>query len=148
MAYRTRRAFRDQFRALALLSQLEQLQGKAASADTRRPGRRAQRRLVVVSEELDGIVRGLVVSRVAAEDLLPEVREYLSAHPSPAATHQERTTGRRRAAIVGTCLCLVAWVATLADVVIHGVTNRPSLAVADWTALALTAVTSVLWLRV
>jgi len=93
MAYRTTRAFRDQFRLLALLAQLEDAQAAAASADGERRrlrARRAQRDLEAISDTLVALVRHSSLLQVAAADLLPGVREYLKV-PPPGLTVTSRT---------------------------------------------------------
>jgi hypothetical protein len=83
MAYRTTRAFRDQFRLLALLAQLEEAQAAASAEGARRrwSARRARRGLEAISDALAALVSQSSLGDVAAADLLPGVREYLEAQP-------------------------------------------------------------------
>jgi hypothetical protein len=157
VAYRTRRAFRAQYELLLVASSFEEASGRL-ELSTRPAGHRSNRRLTrdvaqrraALDEQLQEF-REEVFSRLAPGDLLSGVRELVLEQPiaaPPSSTAESRAQpdplglagGHAWSpAFAATCpyACAAAWAVTAVEILTRGITNRPSLIVAEVTALAL-----------
>lgn len=143
MAYRTTRAFRAQFHLLALLAQLEEAQTAAAAAEARgrrRRARRARRGLAAISDALAAAQQHFSLRQLAAEDLLPGVREYLEAQPPASEEPRRRAAAHGLGSAVALAVCVVAWLAAFVEVTAFGTSPRLSLVAAELIALVLTPI--------
>ncbi len=152
MAYRTRRAFRAQYELLLAASTYE----KAAARLEARAGtlrRHLSRRLArdvelgraALAEQLREF-RSDTLDRLAPSDLLAGMSHLMQAYPpgpAPAPVALRRDPSRLAAIVLGKPIayaCLVAWAAMAIEVVARGITDRPSLVIAEVAALLLTPV--------
>ncbi|MFZ1879123.1 MAG: hypothetical protein WAU41_03060 [Gaiellaceae bacterium] len=151
MAYRTRRAFRAQYELLLAASVFEEASARleAPAGALGRPFRRrlerdVERRRAVFSSRLVEF-RSETLHRLAPSDLLPDIDQLLLAHAGHTASARplERSTSPFTAAALGKPTAYVAaaaWAATVDELATRGITNRPSLIIAELTALALTPI--------
>jgi hypothetical protein len=151
VAYRTRRAFRAQYELLLAASVYEEASARleAPGGVLGRPFRRrlerdVERRRAVFSSRLVEF-RSETLHRLAPTDLLPDIDQLLLAHAGHAARARprERSTSPFTAAALGKPAAYVAaaaWAATVDELATRGITNRPSLIIAELTALALTPI--------
>jgi hypothetical protein len=158
VAYRTRRAFRAQYELLLAASVFEEASARheAPAGAFGRPFRRrlerdVERRRAVFSSRLVEF-RSETLERLAPSDLLPDIDQLLLEHAANTAggIMQSRSTPSTTgvpewlaAAGLGkpaTYAAAAAWGATVDELATRGITNRPSLIIAELTALLLTPI--------
>jgi hypothetical protein len=165
VAYRTRRAFRTQYELLLAASTFEEAAARlAAPAGTFgrhlrwRLGRDFERRREAFAEQLEQF-RGETLQLLAPSDLLPDVERLVRSPPaalagnpalsggdgsaSPMPGHAPPVIGKLASVALGrpsAYVAAAAWAATADELFTRGITNRPSLIVAELTALLLTPV--------
>lgn len=147
MAYRTTRAFRDQYSVLVLSSQLRRAEDAADDDPNRHPwrARRVRRQVEARSAALAVALESPSLQRLPEAELLRDVRKRLET-PRPAEEAARPTVTSPnlwRAAIAAWAL---AWLSVLGEVAIGGVANRPALVASQLTAIALS--TLLLWLYI
>ena len=92
--------------------------------------------------------RGDTLDRLAPSDLLAGMSQLMQAYPPEAeaertAVARARAPSRLASIVLGKPIvyaCMVAWAALAIEVVARGITDRPSLVIAELAALALTPV--------
>jgi hypothetical protein len=154
MAHRTRRAFRAQYELLLAASTFEKaaarLEAQAGTLRGRLSGRLArdvEQARTALAEQLREF-RSDTLERLAPSDLLPGmsrlVQNYtpaaIAGHEAPAAA---AGPSRLRSVVLGKPVlyaCVVAWAATAFEVLARGITDRPSLVIAEVAALLLTPI--------
>lgn len=153
VAYRTRRAFRAQYDLLLAAASFEEATARveARSRTIRRHlswrlMRDVESRRTELGEQLRSF-RGETLQLLSPGDVLPGVRQLLLAGQGAeeAVTAPPRGAGLRPGARLAsvalgkaaTYACLAAWVVVLAEIVVRGISNRPSLVIAEVAALAL-----------
>jgi hypothetical protein len=158
VAYRTRRAFRAQYELLLAASvfeeasaRLEAPAGAFARPFRRRLERDVERRRAVFSSRLVEF-RSDTLQRLAQSDLLPDIDRLLLEHATNTANGipRERSTSSSTpdlpewlTAALGKpapYAAAAAWAATVDELATRGITNRPSLIIAELTALLLTPI--------
>jgi hypothetical protein len=159
VAYRTRRAFRAQYELLLAASVFEEATARleAPAGALGRPFRRrlerdVERRRAVFSSRLVEF-RSETLHRLAPSDVLPDIDRVLLEHAAIVANgiaHDRSTsllaTGVPEwlaAAALGkpaTYAAAAAWAATVDELATRGITDRPSLIIAELTALVLTPI--------
>jgi hypothetical protein len=159
VAYRTQRAFRVQYELLLAASVFEEASARleAPAGAFSRPFRRrlernVERRRAVFSSQLVEF-RSETLGRLAPSDLLPDIDQLLIEHAANAASGvpESRSTSpfarrvpeRLASAALGkpaTYASAAAWAATVDELATRGITNRPSLIIAELTALLLTPI--------
>jgi hypothetical protein len=154
VAYRTRRAFRAQYELLLAASTFEKaaarLEARAGTLRrhvSRRLARDVEQARVALAEQLREF-RGDTLDRLAPSDLLAGMSQLMQAYPADADADRARVAPSRDASRLGSiflgkpivCACIVAWAATAIEVVSRGITDRPSLVIAELAALLLTPI--------
>lgn len=146
MPPRTGRFFRTQFQLLLLLTLLDQAQTRLmaeSSAGHRMRAWRARRRVVQLRMEVDRQrfdVAEWRPSSLKEEELLARLRPLLAV-PLPTTLSRRRATiSQQVVAWVAVVAAASAWGLVVGDVAARGITNRPSLIVAELLAIALSPI--------
>jgi hypothetical protein len=143
---RTGRFFRTQFQLLLLLTLLDQAQTRLmaeSSAGHRMRAWRARRRVVQLRTEVDRQrfdVAEWRPSSLREEELLARLRPLLAV-PLPTTLSRRRATiSQQVVAWIAVVAAASAWGLVVGDVAARGITNRPSLIVAELLAIALSPI--------
>jgi hypothetical protein len=158
VAYRTQRAFRAQYGLLVAASMFEEASARLDSPAgafgrplRRRLARDVERRRVAFALQLQEF-RHETLQLLAPADVIPDVRELVLAYPAtpvdteagPQARPQAQTVASRLASVAlgqpSAYAATAAWAATADELLTRGITNRPSLIIAELTALVLTPI--------
>jgi hypothetical protein len=153
VAYRTRRAFRAQYELLLAASMFEEAAGRLDRVAGRpvagfrwRLAREVDKRRIAFDERLHAF-RTETMQLLAPADFLSGIDRLLEAHDplsagtvAPAAPARSPTVpGWLVSAALRTSTygCAAAWAATADEVLARGITNRPSLIIAEISAMVL-----------
>ena len=152
MAYRTRRAFRAQYELLLAASTFEKaaarLEARAGTLRRHLSGRLArdvELGRAALAEQLREF-RSDTLDRLAPSDLLAGMSQLMQTYPpetAPTSVAVPPDPSRLASIVLGKPIlyaCLAAWAAMAIELVAHGVTDRPSLVIAEAAALLLTPV--------
>jgi hypothetical protein len=150
VAYRTRRAFRAQYDLLLAASSLEEALARLEAPGgalgrhlNRRLARDVELRRLALAAELHQF-RSETMDRLAPSDLLSGVSRVVLEYGASLAGFEAPATPSLTARVASVALgksatyaCLAAWAVTADQILVRGITNRPSLIAAELTALAL-----------
>jgi len=148
VAYRTRRAFREQLYVVGLLSRIERAEQQAATArERRRPRaeRRAARELARHAAALSSALEAPSLHRVAPSDLLSEVRDVVVAGAPQVDVPPAAVAPGLKAVVLAACAA--AWALTVMQVLLHGIDDRLSLVVPELAGIVLAPLATLLSIR-